>query len=517
MKAKSRTIISLLISRTPRFLAIGTAVGHVVVALTHGGPVAVPDVSAYLSVSQWLYGGVLPDGLAYHPGYGFLLGLFGGLTGSDLHTAALITNGVIAGICVLMVTRLMERHGAPQWAILCAALVAALHPSMSAASRIAWPETALVAVLLALGLLVDQDKWTWAGAAAGVSLVLHPRALVIVGAVVVVAVVERRVRQTLRGGVPALVVAGLLLQVTGSWPSARINAAQTLGDGPDPLTTIAGQWLALGAGTGGLALIGLTVAAVTFLKRSWPPSGALLCVSAVGMLVLGGWVLAGSARMDTILYGRYIGPWAVPLTVVGLAAVCRGAVTRRLVMALSVSTLAAALLTAAISSQVTDPGRRIMTLGLGFFWHVFDGRLTLVILLSLVVVLAGIFGSQRSSLIPLTLFGLLALASTIVNHVHLHEVGRIADGQVSTAQSVPPDVTCLAHDISSKSYAMWLYRLELPDIDHRRVNLSAGEEPCGRYVVAAITALDDCDGAKLVGTEPRANWGLWKYPSQVCN
>ena len=118
-----------------------------------------------------------------------------------------------------------------------------------------------------------------------------------------------------------------------------------------------------------------TVAAITFLKRSWPPSGALLCVSAVGMLVLGGWVLAGSARMDTILYGRYIGPWAVPLTVVGLAAVCRGAVTRRLVMALSVSTLAAALLTAAISSQVTDPGRRIMTLGLGFFWHVFDVRM----------------------------------------------------------------------------------------------------------------------------------------------
>lgn len=468
-------------------------------------------------MSQWLYGGLLPEGLAYHPGYGMFLGLYGGLSGSSLHTAALITNGVVAGLCVLMAGRLMERHGAPQWASYCAALIAAIHPSLSASSRIAWPETLLVALLLTLGLLVDSDRWMLTGSVAAAALAVHPRAVVIFGAVLFVAVLERRTRQMMYGAAPLLLGTGLLLQLTGSWPSARINAAQNLGSGPDPITTMSGQWLALGASTGGLALIGLTVAVLAIRKRSWPPSGLFFSLSAIGMLVLGGWVLAGSARMDTIMYGRYIGPWAVPLSLVGLAAVSRGGVTRRIAAALSISAAAAAVLVTAVSGQVDQPSRRIMTLGLGFLWRIFDDRLTVIILVSLVIAVTGVVASRRNALIPMALLGALAISSTIVNHDHLHEVGRIADGQVTTAKDIPHDVTCLAHDSSSKSYAMWLYRLELPNIDHRRVDLSAGEKPCGPYVVAEITALDQCIDAKIVGTEPRANWGMWKYPRQGCD
>lgn len=514
---KNRKIISSLINRTPRYLAIGTGLAHVIVASRHGGPVAVPDVSAYLSVSQWMHGGVLPSGLAYHPGYGLLLGPFGGLPGSGLHTLALVANGVIAGACVLMAARLMERHGAPQWAIHCAALLAAVHPSLSTASRIAWPETILVAVLLSIALLVDQDRWIVAGAIAGASVALHPRAVVIVGAVLMVAVLERRLSQMLRGSAPTLVGVGILLQITGSWPAARIDAAQSIGAGPNPLVTISGQWLAVGAGTGGLALIGLAVVVATVRSRSWPPSGAVLALSAVGMLILGGWVLAGSARMDTILYGRYIGPWAVPLAVVGLASVCRGAMNRRIAVALSLSTLVAAFLAIASSNQVTDAPRQIMTLGLGAMWDIFDQNLVWVALVSLAVTLLGVIASQRNSVVPVALFGLLAISSTFVNHDHLHDVGQIADGQVTTAELVPESVMCLAHDSSVKSYAMWLYRLELPDIHHRRLDLSVSQQPCGQYVVAEVTALVACGGAELVGTEPRANWGLWKYPTQGCN
>ena len=36
---------------------VGATVIHLMVALTHGGPVAVPDVPAYLNVTQRLWGG----------------------------------------------------------------------------------------------------------------------------------------------------------------------------------------------------------------------------------------------------------------------------------------------------------------------------------------------------------------------------------------------------------------------------------------------------------------------------
>lgn len=517
MKAKSPKITSSHISRIPKYVAAVTVAAHGLVALNHGGPVAVPDVSAYLSVAQWLHGSVLSENLAFHPGYGFLLAPFGGLSGSGLHTAALLLNAMLAGCCVVMAARLMERHGGPQWAVIAAAVAAALHPSLSASSRIAWPETTLVVVLLGLSLLIDRDKWTVAGAIAGLSIALHPRSVVIVIAVMLVAVAERRVRRLLWGVMPALVATGVLLQITDSWPGARLAAAQNLGGGPNPLTTLLGQWLTLATGTAGLAAIGLAIALRALWSRSWPPSGAFLALSALGMLILGGWVLAGSARIDTIMYGRYIGPWAVPLTVVGLAAVCRGAMNRRTMLWVLIPTAIAVVTTVAASSQVTGKPRQIMTLSLGSVWRMFDERLVWVALAGLAITLLAVTAAQRGPLTPAALFVLIAVSSTAVNHYHLHEVGQIADGQVTTAALVPDGIVCLAHDSSTKSYAMWLYRLQLPNIDHRRVDLTTGGLPCGPYVVAGSEALNDCPTAELVGIEPRANWGLWRYPRQACS
>lgn len=478
---------------------------------------AVPDVSAYLAVAQWLYGGVLPENLAFYPGYGLLLGPFGSLPGADLHTAALLLNGGLAALCVLLAAGLAERYGAPQWAIVATAIGAALHPSLSVGSRIAWPETALVALLLLVSLLLDRDKWMIAGAVSGLSIALHPRILVIIAALLLVAITERRITRFLWGATPAVIAAGLLLQITDSWPTARLVAARTIGVGPDPLTTLLGQWLTLSAGTAGLAAVGFVVALRAIRSRSWPASGSFLAASALGMLILGGWVLAGSARIDTVMYGRYIGPWAIPLTGVGLAAVCRGAVNRRTMVWVSIPTVIAAITTIAARDEVIAKPRQIMTLSLGVVWELFDENLVWVATAALAITLLCVAASQRGPTLPVTLFALIAIASTVVNHDHLHEVGKIADGQVNTADLVPNDVVCLAHDSSTKSYAMWLYRLELPDIHHQRVNLSAGEQPCGQYVVADTKTLVHCGDAELTATEPRANWGLWKYPQQGCD
>jgi hypothetical protein len=166
---------------------------------------------------------------------------------------------------------------------------------------------------------------------------------------------------------------------------------------------------------------------------------------------------------------------------------------------------------------VSESVRRIMTLGLGSVWSVLDNRLTFTLVAAASLCVVAYATMARGPSIAVAMFIVLASASTITNHGHLNEVGKIADGQVTVAALVPEETSCLSHDASAKSYAMWLYRLELPEMQHRRVHLAAGQQPCGGYVIAGTDALNDCDGAELLATEPRAQWGLWRYPTQSCD
>ena len=131
---------SILLSQTRNWtLGAGVAIAHAVVALLHGGPVAVPDVSAYLSVAQWPYGGVLLPELAFHPAYGILLIPVGWLDGGSLHTAALMLNGIVAGLCVWLAGCFAKTMSTSPWVWTTASIVAAFHPSLAVSSRIGWP------------------------------------------------------------------------------------------------------------------------------------------------------------------------------------------------------------------------------------------------------------------------------------------------------------------------------------------------------------------------------------------
>jgi hypothetical protein len=157
-----------------------------------------------------------------------------------------------------------------------------------------------------------------------------------------------------------------------------------------------------------------------------------------------------------------------------------------------------------------------MTLELGVFWSLLNQDLVLILISVTALGCLSILISRRGAVIPLILFGLIAVSSTWVNHRHLQAVGHISEGQVTAAKAVPDEAICLAHDISTKSYAMWLYRLELPRIEHQRVDLGTGAVPCGNYVIAGEDALNFCNGAEMIAKEPRANWGLWTYPPEGC-
>ena len=503
-------------ARFPTLVAALVAGVHTLIALTHGGPVAVPDVSAYLSVAQWATGGIIPDPLHFFPGYGLLLAPVGWLSGADLHTAALILNGLFAASCVLGAASLAQSYGNSRHIGAVAALLAALHPSLSTASRIAWPETLLTASLLVIGLLLRDRSWALAGVVAGLSFAIHPRAIVIIIAISVVGGLSGRARRVIGGLTVGVSISGFCVYLTKAWPWSRVEAAISPGSGGGLAETISGQWLVFTATSGALAAVGLLMGLQKIWKGPERSSESFLALSALGMIALGGIALAGSDRADTLLYGRYVGPWVVPLTVIGLVALNSRTVTRRVVLIGSALTVIGFVVVFFSGEEQMQGARRIMTLGLGAIWSLFDNRLAPTLFFATAAALLGILCARIHLLIPVAICAVLAIGSTVSNHYHLHDVGQIADGQASTAELVPAGSSCLSHDVSTKSYALWLYRLELPEIDHQRVDISNGDKPCGRYVVATDDILTTCGNAKRLGAEPQAKWSMWLYPSMGC-
>ena len=239
-------------------------------------------------MAQWFYGSPLPDPLNYHPGYGILLSPFGWLSGSQLHLAALVVNGFLAGGIVLLAAKFSLRIGlSPRLAVFVAAL-AAVHPSVAVSSRIAWPETLIVAGILSTTLLVHSRSWLMAGFVSTLSICVHPRLIVVSMAVILVAAGFRGLKKAIVGSVIAVFIVAIALALTGTWPDARLEAAQSLRPGPGPISTAAGQWLALVASTAGLGALSFSGGLRNDLRRKTDPHRHFLLISAIGMLLLGG-------------------------------------------------------------------------------------------------------------------------------------------------------------------------------------------------------------------------------------
>ncbi len=254
---------------------------HLRIAIAAGGPVAVPDVPAYLGIAQWVGG----DGLAlghipFQPGYGLLVAPLVavaqvsllGTQGEAVHYLALVVNSLAAVAAVVVAGRLGLVGSRRWWVAGAAGLVAAVHPSLSSASRIAWPETLLslfvLVVVLAVAFAVlhagsaaSQRAWARAGLFATLAVALHARMIVLVVAVVATALLCRISRRAWAAFSAGLLVGGaataVALTLTDTWPTERFSEAAQLDRGAEPIATVSGQLLALGGGTLGLGLIGL--------------------------------------------------------------------------------------------------------------------------------------------------------------------------------------------------------------------------------------------------------------------
>ncbi len=597
---------------------LAVLVVHLRTAVVAGGPVAVPDIPAYLGIAQWVGGdGLTPDGIPFQPGYGLLIAPLVaisqvsllGTQGEVVHYLALVVNSLAATAAVVVAGRLglvcsqrrrvvgaTERLGPQSWQVAGAAgLIAAVHPSLSSASRIAWPETLLGLAVLTVALAVafaakaagsgaSRQAWARAGLVATLAVALHARMIVLVAAVVLTALlcrIGRRAWASLGGGLLfGSAATAVALSLTGTWPTERLSEAAQLDRGAEPILTVAGQLLALGGGTVGLGIIGLAAGVwmaigLAHARRLEPLTVALVCLAlgALGAVLLGGWTLTGSERADALLYGRYVDPWAVPLAVAALAwfaarpalprsesatsgivaSPCPPAIPRSTLpssgsavvgTAVAVAVLACAAVIGVAGGYDAAP-RRIMTLSFSPAWTWLGERLGAVAVAALVSTLLGVLlvavalrrraptsgeaTSPRAAHVPEIAVGALIAAvlalgavATVSNHRHLADVGAVARDQVAAAEPVSDAVeddglTCLAHDRTSvPDYALWLYRLELPEIAHERVTLNAGDRPCSELVIADDDLAQRCTNARHLIDEPAASWALWRLAGRRC-
>ncbi len=506
-------------------LSLVVTATHLLIALSHGGPVAVPDVPSYLHIAQRLWGAVQVPDLAFHPGYGYLLAPFGIFFENNFHTVALCLNAFLAGLLVVLTYQFGVRLRLGTPGLVTLVLLAVISPVVSSASRIAWPEQLLMVVILLVSLAVDRNtslSWVLAGVVAGISFIVHPRMIVVSIGLLLTAGLAQKVVPAALGLLPALGFSALGLVLTNTWPSARISAAKSIGEGPNIIDTFLGQILALSGSTLALGLIGFLIglksAIVLWRYKQETPVVVFIAVTGMGMLALGAWALAGSDRSDTLMYGRYIDPWSVPLVAIGIRAVLAKEVTPRIRRAAIVLTVIALISVSTSLNQVAVPGRTIMTQSLGLIWKTFEGNLRWVAFSSAFLTLSGVALLKNN--ISVVFIGILLLASvtSISNQKHLSEVGEVAKGQSTTVQYVPQGINCLSHDTSStKSYAIWLYRLEAPHLRHEPISIAEGDKPCSNYLVAGNQTLQNCARAKLIVKEPRASWGLWSYPYSKCD
>ena len=566
---------------------LAVLVVHLRTAIVADGPVAVLDVPAYLGIAQWVGGdGLAPGHIPFQPGYGLLIAPLVAVAqvslldtqGEVVHYLALVVNSLAAVAAVVVAGRLGLVGSRRWWVAGAAGLVAAVHPSLSSASRIAWPETLLSLFVLIVALAVafavlhagaaaSQRAWARAGLFATLAVALHARMIVLVVAVVATALLCRIGRRAWAGlGAGSLgggAATALALTLTDTWPTERLSEAAQLDRGAEPIATVSGQLLALGGGTLGLGLIGLVAGlglAMGLVRRrrerdlvephasalptdgsrpssasrfTDPLAAALVCLAlgAFGAVLLGGWTLTGSERADAVLYGRYVDPWAVPLAVAALAWLAarrrsRPDASSSLGASAVVAVLACVVVVAFAGNYDAAP-RRIMTLSFSPAWTLFDERLSAVAMASLILTLFGVLlaavALRRRAVLGVCVAAVLVLGAvaTVSNHRHLAEVGAVARDQVVSASAVSDAVdgglTCLAHDRASvPEYALWLYRLELPEITHERVRLDAGDRTCSELVIAHNDLAQRCTNARHLVDEPAASWALWHLPERTC-
>ena len=525
-----------------------------------------PDEPGQLAMARWLGGGTrwnMFDQLTWRPGYALTLAPLTRLWGSGeaLVRAALTLNAVFAGLsCILLAFLVRRWTGLGPRAAAGVAAVVALAPSAIAASAYTWAESLItlvfLATLAALQRFVDHRdaaSAVLAIAAAAFAMTVHGRSLPmlpVTALVVVVLLVERRWRE-------AVALSGLAATLTvvstrfTAWVLGNVwdepsdaNTADAVIERLDApgalLDSFIGQmWYQLVAsvgmvGVGTAVVVGAVLRPGPHLRRS---DAAVILVTTAPLVATSVTFMAGRARPDQLVYGRYVDAVIWPVVALGLAWTldrARAVDGRRrslLPAAVGAVTIVSGIVVAFRHGDVLagDIGLRMMVPGLLPYIGSGDGVPVLTItavatiaigtVACMSVVPAG-FRVPRTVLLFVAVLAITFAGGRVhdaqAEHLNSWAIGDdIADIDRIVPDGEPIGVvtrpSAMVPDLVEQRQRIQVYQLFLPD--HEFVWERRSRDFSTNYVVAPsrVRALAEAGGV-VVWYDPTKPMALWKLP-----
>ncbi|MFV0307110.1 MAG: hypothetical protein ACK5OX_05140 [Desertimonas sp.] len=522
----------------------------------------IPDEAAQLAMARTLAGDrwSMLDYSTFRPGFSVLISPIWWFTDDPVTglrwvwAVNAVLGGLTAGLYVIAARRLTNLGivGASL-----AALAVALAPALLFTSRFAWAEAlvqpvvvAFVLAVVAFGRRPGVRRGMTAVVLAAAGFTVHsrllPLALVALG---LTAYLVMRRELTRRDGAIIGAVGFAALVVSEALARWVVHVVWT-----DPYTTNSfggaiGQWRQVGSMFATalghvwyqlVATCGLVALGAWALLRPGPGDrasrrdGVLVTVSVVLLMLLSVAFLAGRARPDRIVYGRYTDPAAALLVMAGLGAVMRH--RRSSVRRLAVIGAGTVGVTLALVGLRGDELRatgvlRAMVLGLqpvmGLGRVIPITRLTVVAVTGMVVwaLAASLPRAARATLLVVAVAGSLFVADRRVHDMLDRGANARMDasdvtGLVAGATPILPAGAALRSRVvetgvevgrEGQRQRVQLYQYFLPG---HRVDLD-GEEPGPTPYVIAPTddpLLGSDPDAQLLWAEPGTPIGLWLVP-----
>lgn len=324
----------------PLGIALVGAVSLSLSLLRIKAPTIFPDELGYLGVGRWLVGEGTHPALDYEPGLGFLYAplFWVAESQSSAYRLALVLNAIMLAVAYLLLVHALRGRDEPlrRRDLLAAGTIAFVQFTWF--THVAMAPTVLL-LLTVLAFWTFRRVRSTAGFAAamflvGLSPVFHKRALVLVAAALVAAVLGRshgaRMRSLATAGVPlslASVIAFLAIrwnqQVPGGGSSSVVGqevgvAEKLLERTGDVLVHLVSQASYEVLASGVFVVVGAVVAA------RWVRSGQedraaatfVLAVFAFSLLAVAA-RSGGGIHIRDVFWGRYLAPFALPAVALG--------------------------------------------------------------------------------------------------------------------------------------------------------------------------------------------------------
>ena len=333
------------------FVGIATVVSlglRLLLARSVWSPFIFQDEGGYVAVARLLAGDT-PSmyGPTYFPVYGILLAPAAAVLGPlEFHRAAQVLNAVAAA-ATIPVTYVVARQVARlrPWLAAGTAVVGATTAASLLQATMMLPEAVfglfVLLAVLAVHHALTTARWqvaALAGVVVGLTYGLHPRAVVVIVALLVVAVMAWRTGVLIPRVAAALaascLVTAALVQVLDTWATARLYEVGTwpslAGSPTDAITepggvaliTVGQLWYLLVASVGLVALGFLAAGQLAYARRGTARglSATFVVLGVLGSLALGAIAsyqvgLGDVNRADQPVYGRYLEQW-IPVLVV---------------------------------------------------------------------------------------------------------------------------------------------------------------------------------------------------------